>query len=287
MAEKLTRVNFTNLEKILYPEGYVKKSEVIEYYIRIAPRMLEFLEGRAIVTNRFPDGVEEAGFYGKDAPPGTPPWVKTFKHHSRASEREINFIVGGELDTLIWLANLAALEINTTLSKVDAYDKPDLVFIDIDPEPPASFNGALEVANLIGETLDSLGLVGYVKTSGKKGIHIVLPLARVYSFRETKNFVHDMGRILASESEIIVSEFSEGRDLGKVFIDYTLNSRGKTMIAPYSLRAHKKPTVSTPLEWKEVRRGVKSEDLNILTVPKRNKSPWEGMLDNIQKLVGR
>ena len=281
---KLTKVDFTNLDKILYPEAGVRKSQVVEYYIRIAPRMLDFLEGRTLVLNRFPDGVDKQGFYEKDAPLGTPPWIETFKKYSETAEREINYIVGHGLDTLLWLANLAAIEINITLSKAQSYDVPDLVFIDVDPEPPAGFEDAVSTALLLKNRLDDLGLKSYVKTSGKKGLHVIIPILKGHTFKETREFVHGLGKALTQESVLVVSEFSQGRDPGKVFIDYMQNSAGKTMIAPYSLRAEKQPTVSTPLDWREVRKGLKPDGFNISTVPKRNKSPWEGLFDNKQKL---
>jgi bifunctional non-homologous end joining protein LigD len=157
MVERLTKVEFTNPEKILYPEIGVKKSQVLEYYIRIAPKMLDFLEGRVIVMNRFPDGIGKKGFYEKDAPLGTPDWIKRFRKYSKASERETNYIVGHGLDTLLWLANLAVLEINVTLSKAESYNSPDLIFIDIDPEPPAVFEDAVEIALLVKEKLEDMG----------------------------------------------------------------------------------------------------------------------------------
>jgi bifunctional non-homologous end joining protein LigD len=284
MKEKLTRVEFTNLDKILFQEIGVKKSQVLEYYIRVAPKMRDFLRDRVIVMNRFPDGIEGKGFYAKDAPGGSPEWIRTFKKYSETADREINYVVGGDLDTLIWLANLAAIEINITLSKTTSYENPDLVFIDIDPEPPADFDDALEVAAMFKERLDALGLRSFIKTSGKKGLHIVLPVVERNSFKETREFVHLLGKHLARESDKVVSEFSQGRDPGKVFVDYTLNHTGKTMIAPYSLRAEDSAPVSTPLDWKDVRKGLKPVDFNIFNVPKIRKSPWEGLFDYKQKL---
>jgi bifunctional non-homologous end joining protein LigD len=284
MQDDLTKVQFTNLQKILYPKIGVKKLQVVEYYIRIAPKMLYFLMDRAIVMNRFPDGVDKEGFYEKDASQGVPEWIDTFKKYSETADRDIGYVVGGELDTLIWLANMAAVEINIMLSKTGSYENPDLVFIDLDPEPPADFVDAVTVASILKEDLDSLGLKSFVKTSGKKGLHIVLPVLERYSFKETREFVHILGKHVARGSEKVVSEFSQGRDPGKVFVDYTLNHSGKTMIAPYSLRAEESATVSTPLDWKDVRKGLNPLDFNIFNVPKISESPWEGLFDYKQKL---
>lgn len=285
--EKLTKVRFTNLEKVLYLKSKIRKAQVVDYYIRIAPKMLGFLSDRPLVITRFPDGIDRKGFYEKDAPKGTPPWVRTFKRYSIAARRDVNYVVCNSIDTLLWLANLAALEIHIPLCRVDAYEKPDLVLFDIDPEPPAAFDEAIEVAKLLKEKLDSLSLVFYLKTSGKKGLHIVLPVVRSYSFRQTREFVHLIGKHLVSESEIVVSEFSHSRDPGTVYVDYLQNSAGRTMVSPYSLRAEEEATVSTPLEWRELKKGLKPQEFNIFSVVKREANPWEDLWKHKQKLEAK
>ncbi len=284
IMDDLTKVSFTNLEKVLYPDLELKKSKVIEYYIRVAPRMLGFLKNRVIVMNRYPDGIDKEGFYEKDAPMGVPPWVETFNIYSETAQREINYVVCNNLDTLIWMVNLAALEINITLSTIDNYDAPDFVLFDIDPEPPCSFDDVVDIALLLKEKLDELNFRSFVKTSGKKGLHVVLPIINNYNFKQTREFVHQFGKFLARESELVVSEFRNSRDPGTIFIDYLQNTRGKTMIAPYSLRAQPDAPVSTPLEWKELKKGLRPEEFNIFTVLKRKNDPWEGLLESKQAL---
>jgi bifunctional non-homologous end joining protein LigD len=284
VMDDLTKVSFTNLEKVLYPGLELKKSHVLEHYIRIAPLMLGFLKNRVIVMNRYPDGIDKDGFYEKDAPAGIPPWVETFNTYSETAQREINYVVCNDLDTLIWMANLAAIEINTTLSTIDNYDAPDLVLFDIDPEPPCSFDDVMDIALSLKEKLDELNFRSFVKTSGKKGLHVVLPIIKNYNFKQTREFVHQFGKFLAREYDIVVSEFKNSRDPGTIFIDYMQNIRGKTMIAPYSLRAQEKATVSTPLEWKELKKGLRPEEFNIFTVLKRKNDPWEGLLESKQAL---
>ncbi|HVP40930.1 MAG TPA: non-homologous end-joining DNA ligase [Candidatus Krumholzibacteriaceae bacterium] len=284
MPEKLTKVKFTNLDKILYPEIKITKAQVIEYYIKMAPKMLELLANRPAVLNRFPNGVAEEGFYEKDAPSGTPSWVKTFKHYSETAKRELSYVLCNDLDTLVWLGNLAALEIHLTLSKAESFESPDLVLFDIDPEPPLGFDHVINVVLLLKEKLDALGLHSYVKTSGKKGMHIIIPVKEGYTFQQTREFVHNIGKQLTRESEIIVSELPQSREPGTVFIDYLQNSHGRTMICPYSLRATPQATVSTPLDWNEVRKGIKPEGFNLFSVVKREKNPWEGMLKDRQRL---
>jgi len=281
--DQLTRVKFTNLDKVLYPMLEVKKSQVIEHYIRMAPRMLSFLEGRAVVLNRYPDGVDHEGFYEKDAPRGTPDWVDTFTRYSEAAEREIDYVLCNNLDTLLWLANLAALELHVTLSRAASFENPDLVLFDLDPEPPFGFHEATDVGLLLKEKLDALGYESYAKTSGKKGLHVLMPIAGEHLFRQTREFVHGLGKRLASENEMVVSEVSQSRDPAKVYIDYPQNSKGRTMICPYSLRAEQGATVSTPLEWRELK-GTRPEELNIFSVSKRKIDPWEGFWEHKQRL---
>jgi bifunctional non-homologous end joining protein LigD len=282
--DDLTKVSFTNLEKVLYPDLKLKKSQVLEYYIKVAPWMLGFLKNRVIVMNRYPDGIGKEGFYEKDAPAGVPPWVETFNIYSETAQREIDYVVCNKLDTLIWMANLAALEINITLSTIDDYESPDLVFFDIDPEPPRSFDDVIDIAFLLKEKLDELNFISFVKTSGKKGLHVVLPIKKGYNFKQTREFVHQFGKFLAKQSDIVVSEFRNSRDPGTIFIDFMQNNRGKTMIAPYSLRAQAHAPVSTPLEWKELKKGLRPEEFNIFTVLKRKNDPWEGLLESKQAL---
>jgi bifunctional non-homologous end joining protein LigD len=236
------------------------------------------------VLTRYPDGVEKQGFYEKDKPKGTPSWVKTIKIYSETAKRDVNYILCDDLDTLIWLANLAALEIHMPLSRSDARDKPDFVLFDVDPEPPATFENGVQIALLLKEKFDQLGLQSFVKTSGKKGLHVVIPIQREYPYRVTREFAHIIGQYLAREADIAVSEFSETKKPNKVFIDYTQNSHGKTMVVPYGLRATADATVSTPLEWTEIKKGLKPETLNLFTVVNRKKDPWKDILDKRQKL---
>ena len=285
MPETVTKVNFTNLAKVLYPEHGITKAQVIEYYIRIAPRMLGLLAKRPLTLTRFPNGVDKPGFYEKDNPIGTPSWIETFKRYSETAQREINYIVCNDLDTLLWLANLAALEIHMTLSKTAPFENPDLALIDLDPEPPAGYDDVVEVALLLKEKLEASGLRSYVKTSGRKGLHVVVPIREGYTFRETREFVHQIGRSLEKESDIVVAEFSRSRDSGTIFIDYLQNSHGRTMICPYSLRATPNATLSMPLKWSDVRKGLNPEDFNILTARGIDSNPWKDLLQDKQKLA--
>lgn len=257
---------------------------MVEYYIRIAPKMLDTMTDRPIVLTRFPNGIDKEGFYEKDSPLGTPSWVRKFKRYSETAEREINYVVCNDLDTLVWLANLAAIELHMTLSKTGQFEKPDLVLFDIDPEPPASMTDVADTALLLKQKLDDLTLKSYVKTSGKKGLHILVPIVPEYTFSQTREFVHQIGKRLAQESSVVVSEFSKIKKPGKVYIDYLQNSHGRTVVCPYSLRATPQATVSMPIDWKDVRKGIKAEVFTLFTAVKFESNPWRGMLTDKQKL---
>jgi len=284
MTEKLTKVSFSNLDKVLYPKLKVTKAQFIEYYIKMAPKMLPFLSDRPIVLTRYPDGVEKQGFYEKDAPQGMPNWVKTVKLYSETAKRYVRYILCNDLDTLIWLANLAAVEIHMPLSRADDRGKPDFAFFDVDPEPPATIDDAAEVALLLKENLDALGFKAYVKMSGKKGLHVLLPIRREYTFKETRDFVHAIGKHMAKQSDKVVSEFSDTKKPSKVFVDYAQNSHGKTMVCPYSLRVTPDATVSTPIDWSDLKKSIKPAEFNIHSVPRLKKEPWKDIFENPQKL---
>jgi bifunctional non-homologous end joining protein LigD len=282
----LTKVDLRNLDKIFYPKNKVTKGQVIEYYVRMAPKILPIIANRPLVLTRYPDGVEgdKVSFFEKNAPEGTPKWVKTKIIHSYKSKRDVYYIVCNDLDTLIWLANLAALEIHMPFSKIDDLDNPDLLFFDLDPEPPATLSDAAEVALLLKDKLLKLGLTPYVKTSGKKGLHVVIPIVAEYSFEKTRDFVHKIGVELAKESDIVVSEFKDTKKPGKVFADYLQNSPMRTMVIPYSLRPTPDATVSTPLEWDEMKKGINPSDYTISTVVKRTSNPWKDIFQKRCKL---
>jgi bifunctional non-homologous end joining protein LigD len=277
-------VEFSNLDKILYPKAKVTKAQFVEYYIKMAPKMLPFLANRPLVLTRYPNGIDAEGFYAKDAPQGMPDWVKTVRLYSPTAKRTVRYILCNDLDTLIWLANLAAVEIHMPLSRVDAREKPDFAFFDIDPEPPATFSDAAEVALMLKEKLDALSLKAYIKTSGKKGIHVLIPIKREYTFRETRSFVHVIGIHLAKESDRVVSEFKDTKKPDKIFVDYTQNSHGRTMVSPYSLRVAPDATVSTPIDWSDLKKGIKPSEFTIHTVPGLKEDPWKDIFSNPQKL---
>jgi bifunctional non-homologous end joining protein LigD len=254
------------------------------YYIRVAPFLLPFLHDRPVTLHRFPDGIGGEGFFEKDAPAGTPEYVDIFTRWSETAGREVHFVLCNNLDSLLWIANLASLEIHTTLSTATSYDSPDLLLFDIDPEPPLTFDDVIDVACIVREHLEAGGIRPYVKTSGQKGVHIVVPLVAGYRFSAVRDFAHGIGKAIARDTPRVVSEFPRSRDAGTVFIDYLQNAHGRTMAAPYSIRATPSATVSAPVRWEELRRGIRSEDFNVKTVISRAEDPWRDIFEDRQKI---
>jgi bifunctional non-homologous end joining protein LigD len=281
--ENLTKVKFTNVDKILYPELAISKLKIIKYYISVAYKILPFLKNRALVRTRYPDGIHRANFYERDTPYGKPDWVETYKKFSKTSKKEINYILCNDLDTLLYLINLASIELHIPLSKIPETDKPDLVLFDLDPEPPAGIKDAIKVAFILKEKLEIIGNFPYVKTSGKKGLHILIPIIPEYTFDETRKFVHDIGVEIAKKSQLIVSERTNRKKPGTVMIDYPQNSERASMIAPYSLRAVREATLSTPLEWNELE-NIHQFDYNLYSIENRKIDSWKDLFKNKQSL---
>ncbi len=280
--KRLTKVRLTNLQKILYPIIEASKKDVIAHYINVAPQILPFLANRPLVFTRFPDGIAAPGFYSKDAPKGRPEWVRTYPIRSPSTNRVIQYILCNDLDTLLWLANLAALEIHLSLAHIPTLDQPDFLFFDLDPEPPAEITQVCDVALQLKESLEQLGLKAFVKTSGKKGLHILVPIHPIYSYPQTRAFVHQMGIYLAKGSDFVVSERTQTKVPGTILIDYPQNARSRTVICPYSLRGVHGGPVSTPLDWSELKHIPPNP--TVLTFKSRTATPWRHFWDECYKL---
>jgi bifunctional non-homologous end joining protein LigD len=243
------RLSLSNLDKVMYPAVGFTKGQLIDYYTRIAPAVLPHLRDRPLTLKRYPNGVEGQHFYEKRCPPHAPEWVR------RQEASGINFCICDDLPTLVWLANLADLELHPSLSLVDDINRPTVMAFDLDPGPPAGIVECCEVAVLLREALDHLGLESFAKTSGSKGIQVYVPLNvdDVDYDSGTKLLSNALARHLEGEHpELIVSSQKKELRRGKVLIDWSQNDEHKTTVAVYSLRARERPTVSTPLEWVEV-----------------------------------
>jgi bifunctional non-homologous end joining protein LigD len=251
------QVKLSNLDKVLYPAAGFRKRDVIDYYARIAPAVLPHLEDRALTLKRYPNGVDANHFYEKNAPSHRPEWVTTARVGS------IDYVVVDHEATLIWLANLADLELHTSLALVNDPDRPTLVAFDLDPGPPATIVECCQVALLLQGMFEGLGLQAFAKTSGSKGMQVYVPLNDDQAtFAETKSFSKAVAELLAREEPgLVVARQTKSARKGKVLVDWSQNDESKTTVNVYSLRAMERPTVSTPLTWDEVRAARKPEDL--------------------------
>ncbi|MGH2745332.1 MAG: non-homologous end-joining DNA ligase, partial [Thermoleophilaceae bacterium] len=227
------------------------KGQVIDYYTRVAPYVLPHLRGRPLTLKRYPNGVDGGHFYEKQRPSHAPYWVRSVP--IAAGDRTIDFVICDDLSTLVWLANLADLELHPSLSLAENVDRPTVVAFDLDPGDPAGLEQCCTVALLLRDTLAALGLECFPKTSGSKGMQVYVPLNEETTYDETKPFAHGLARLLESrERDLIVSVMRKSERRGKVFIDWSQNDRHKTTVGVHSLRAGERPTVSTPLRWEEV-----------------------------------
>jgi bifunctional non-homologous end joining protein LigD len=258
------QVVLTNLEKVLYPEVGFTKAQVLDYYTRIAPVLLPHLAGRALTRKRYPDGVNKMVFFEKNAPRGTPEWVHTETLPSPGSSKNretIDYVVVDDLATLVWTANLAALELHTHMWRVDA-DGPDMIVFDLDPGEPATIVECCEVALLLREVMCEDGHEPIAKTSGSKGLQLYARADGFASSEETSAYAKELAqRFEKSHPDLVVHRMTKALRPGKVLVDWSQNSAAKTTVSVYSLRARPRPTVSTPVTWDEVEACRKPGDL--------------------------
>jgi len=247
------RLSLSNLDKVLYPGVGFTKGQVIDYYTRIAPAVLPHLRDRPLTLKRYPNGVEGGHFYEKNAPSHRPDWVEVAPIELRS--KTIEFVLCNDLPTLVWLANLADLELHPSLSLADDINRPTVMAFDLDPGPGTGLAECAEVAFLLRDALTRLKLESFAKTSGSKGIQVYVPLNNddVDYDHGTKAISHALARHLeAQHPKLIVSQQKKELRKGKVLIDWSQNDEHKTTVGVYSLRARERPTVSTPVTWEEL-----------------------------------
>jgi bifunctional non-homologous end joining protein LigD len=246
-------LTFSNLDKVLYPEVGFTKEAVIGYYAAVAPVLLPHLADRALTVTRYPDGVDGKAFFEKQSPSHRPDWVRTTPVPSER-RRTIDFTVADDLPTLAWLANLAALELHVPLHRAASPQRPDAVVFDLDPGPPATILECCRVALWLAGAFERLGLASVPKTSGSKGLQVYVPVGASADYAATKAFALSLAQLVEqAEPALAVSRMTRSLRAGKVLIDWSQNDEHKTTICAYSLRARERPTVSTPLDWEEVR----------------------------------
>jgi bifunctional non-homologous end joining protein LigD len=256
------QLTLTNLDKVLYPKVGFTKGEVIDYYSRVAGTLLPHIADRPSTRKRWPNGVDGPFFFEKNAPRGTPDWVRTVTLPVPGSTKQretVDFVVVDDLPTLVWTANLAALELHTPQWQVGprgGVRDPDLLVIDLDPGPPAGLAECMQAACLVRDRLAQDGLTAYPKTSGNKGMQLCVPISATQSSAVVSDYAHRIAQELEeAHPDQMVSRMTKVLRPGKVFLDWSQNNAAKTTVAPYSLRGRAEPTVSTPLTWDEVQAG--------------------------------
>jgi bifunctional non-homologous end joining protein LigD len=249
------RLSLSNLEKVLYPSCGFTKAHVLDYYRRIAEYILPHLKDRALTLKRYPDGVEGEYFFEKRCPSHRPAWTQTAELLQDDGER-MTFCLVNDLATLIWVANLASLELHVPLAKAVSPQTPDAMVFDLDPGERADILDCARVALILRELLSRMGIASFVKTSGQKGLHVYVPLNRPETtFEDTRTFSRAVAMILQKNyPDLVTAKMAKEQRTGRVFINWSQNDASKTTVCVYSLRAREKPAVSFPLTWEELER---------------------------------
>jgi bifunctional non-homologous end joining protein LigD len=243
------RIKLTNLEKVLFPEDGYTKADLIRYYAEVSPYLVPWLRDRPLTLKPFPDGIHGTHFYQKNKPGFTPEWIKSW---TDPREPENAYVLANDMATLVWMANYTAIEIHPRLARADDPEKPDNVMIDLDPAEGATWDDVKEVAHTVKGVLDDLGMAGFPKTTGSRGIHVLVPIARRYTFEESRAFALRVGQIARERlPKLVTLEFSKAKRRG-IYIDYLQNTRAKSTAGPYSVRPKARAPVSAPLRWEEI-----------------------------------
>lgn len=255
----------SNLDKVFYPATGFTKGQMIDYYLRVAPALLPHLAGRPVTLKRYPDGAADDFFYQKECPSHRPDWLPTAPVWSEGNNRNINFCLLADAPALAWAANLAALELHTSLSLADATATPTMLVFDLDPGSPATIIECSRVGLWLKELFDHWGLASFPKTSGSKGLQVYVPLNTPTDYDETKTFARALAQLLEKRHpDRVVSRMTKALRTGKVLVDWSQNDEHKTTVCVYSLRARERPTVSTPVTWAEVTAALEAGDAGLL-----------------------
>src|SRR6187401_2128374 len=259
------KLSVSNLNKVLYPKAGFTKGQIIDYYIRIAPVLLPHLKDRPLTMKRYPNGVDQPFFYEKNCPVHRPSWVKTAKVWSEGNNRDMHYCLAQDLATLVWAANLAHIELHTSLARKKDVARPTMMVFDLDPGPPADIVQCCQVGLWLRDLLAGMKLKSWAKTSGSKGLQVYVPLNTPATFDQTKELSRALAEHLEHEHpQLVVHRMLKSLRGGKVLVDWSQNDEHKTTVNVYSLRARPRPTVSTPLEWDEVQACAESGDPDTL-----------------------
>lgn len=254
------RLRLSNLDKVLYPQSGFTKGQVLDYYIRIAPVLLGHLADRPLTLKRYPHGVEAEHFYQKQCPAHRPDWLSTCVLESDGP-KSTEYCMVNDLAGLVWVANLASLEMHTLMARAPDTDRPTMMVLDLDPGTPAGLLQCAAVAMRARDILAGEGLECFAKTSGGKGLHLLVPLNTPADYELSSAFARWLAQTLTSQSpDKVTANMSKAQRPGKVFVDWSQNSRHKTTVCAYSLRARERPTVSTPITWDELEGAIDADD---------------------------
>ena len=258
-------LKLSNLDKVLYPATGFAKAQVIDYYTRIAPALIPHLADRPLTLKRYPNGVDAEYFFEKNCPKHRPPWVQTATVWSGGNNRDMYYCLCQDLPTLVWLANLATLELHTSLSYAADLPTPRTLVFDLDPGPPATIVECCRIGLMLRDFFREHGLESFAKTSGSKGLQLYVPLNTKVGYVETKVVSKGLAQHFEEKyPQLAVHKQLKELRAGKVLIDWSQNDEYKTTVNVYSLRARKRPTVSTPVTWDEVEKCMKAKDPELL-----------------------
>lgn len=260
------RIELTNLDKLLWPKLGITKADFIHYIVSVADLLLPHLRDRPLTVTRYPDGIDQKGFYQKDCPKYAPKWIQTYPVLSPDKDRTIHYILANDTATLVWLANQAAIEYHPWMSRIHKPQHPDYVVIDLDPGDAATWSDVTKVAAFVRDTLGEMGLVSFPKLSGATGIHIYVPLEPRYTYRQTSAFAGLIGTLAARAlPSIATNERLIRKRAGRVYVDHLQNLPGQTIVAAYSPRPRAHAGVSVPFEWDELDR-IHPEEFTLQTL---------------------
>lgn len=268
------KIKLTNQDKIYFPKDKITKGDVVDYYQSVAEYILPHLKNRPLSLNRFPSGIDHSGFYQKDTGDSFPDWIKTTKVHSESTDKYIDYAICNDKATLAYLNNLGCIDFNPWNSSLPDLDHPDYLVLDLDPSKKNTFDHVIETAQAVKEVLDLIKIKGYCKTSGSTGIHIYIPMGGAYDYDQVKDFAHIlMKQVNEKIPKITTLERSlQKRDDKKIYLDYLQNRQGQTLASVYSLRPKEGAAVSMPIEWDELKKGLKPTDFNIENALERIKA---------------
>jgi bifunctional non-homologous end joining protein LigD len=278
------QISFTNLGKIFWPaEGYTK-GDLIEYYRAVGPWLLPYLEDRPLVLTRYPDGIEGKSFFQKDAPSWVPDWIRTERMWSEHAKREIHYFIADDVETLLYLANMATIPLHLWSSRLATLQRPDWCILDLDPKD-APFEHVIRIARALRALCEEIDLEPFIKTSGSTGLHVLIPLGRQISYEQSRSLGGVLARVITTRlPEISTIARATAARKGRVYVDYLQNGHGRLLVAPYCVRPLPAAPVSAPLRWTEVRKGLDIRKFTIKTLPRRLARLEEDPLSRVMDL---